>query len=114
MPPARRALAGLARQAALDADNPRVHYLAAGAHLRLGDATAGARAIDRALALRPDDFGTLYNAACYFALAGDSERALDLLERATAGGGYPDWIEHDPDLVSLREQPRFRELLARA
>jgi adenylate cyclase len=110
----RRALVGLRRQAELEPDNPRIHYLAAGAHVRLGDPDAGRESMDTALRLRPDDYGTLYNGACFFSLVGDHERALDLLERAIqAGVGYPDWIEHDPDLAPLRTLPRYRELLAR-
>jgi len=110
----RRALSGLKRQAELEPDNPRVHYLAAGAYARIGDVQAGRQAMEHALQLRPDDYGTLYNGACFYSLAGEHERALELLERAVqAGVGYPDWIEHDPDLLPLRELPRFRELLAR-
>jgi adenylate cyclase len=110
----RRAIVGLRRQAELEPDNPRVHYLAAGAHARLGDATAGRAAMEQALRLRPDDYGTLYNGACFYALVGDHDTALDLLERAIqAGVGYPQWIEHDPDLAPLRGLPRYRELLAR-
>jgi adenylate cyclase len=108
----RRALAGLQRQALLEPDNPRVHYLAAGALARLGDVPAGRAAMEKALQLRPDDYGTLYNGACFYCLAGDEERALELLERAVrAGVGYPDWIEHDPDLAPLRTHPRYQRLL---
>jgi Flp pilus assembly protein TadD len=104
----------LRRQAELEPDNPRVHYLAAGAHARLGEVQAGREAMEHALRLRPDDYGTLYNGACYYSQAGDPERALDLLERAIqAGVGYPDWIEHDPDLAALRSLPRFKALQAR-
>jgi adenylate cyclase len=110
----RRALAGLRRQAELEPDNPRVHYLAAGAYARIGEVQAGCAEIEKALRMRPDDYGTLYNGACFYSLAGDHARALDLLERAIqAGVGYPDWIGHDPDLAPLRALPRYRDLLAR-
>jgi hypothetical protein len=67
-----------------------------------------------ALHLRPNDYDTLYNCACYFARAGELERALDLLERAVATGqGFRDWIEHDADLNSLRGLPRFKDIMAR-
>ena len=84
-------------------------------HQRLGDTAAGEPLIEAALRLRPDaDFAVLYNAACFYAIGGDSQRALDLLERAIdAGVGHPGWIEHDTDLATLREQSRFKELLAR-
>ena len=64
--------------------------------------------------LRPSDYAVLYNSACYFSLAGDTARAMDVLERACAsGGGRRDWIEHDPDLVALRATPRFKALMER-
>jgi adenylate cyclase len=111
---ARRALAGLRRQAELEPDNPRVFYLAAGSHVRVGDIAAGRAAMETALRLRPDDYGTLYNGACFYSLVGDTERALELLEQAgRTGSGYLDWLEHDPDLAPLRGLPRFQAMLAR-
>jgi adenylate cyclase len=88
--------------------------MAAGLLLRRGDVEGGRREIDLALSLRPADFDTLYNAACFHALAGEPTRALDLLERAVETGlGFRDWIEHDSELDSLRDDPRFQALLAR-
>jgi hypothetical protein len=47
--------------------------------------------------------------ACFHALIGDNERALDLPEWALAQGeGFLDWIQHDADLNGLRELPRYR------
>jgi adenylate cyclase len=108
---ARRALAALLRQMEFEPENARLHYMAAGAHMRLGDIDAGRREIETALRLRPDDFVTLYNAACFHSLAGDAERALDLLERAIPGGGNRDWMANDPDLANLRGHPRFEAVL---
>jgi hypothetical protein len=37
-----------------------------------------------------------------------------MLDRAVATGrGFRAWIEHDPDLDSLRALPRFQEIVAR-
>ncbi|MBP8176637.1 MAG: tetratricopeptide repeat protein, partial [Xanthomonadales bacterium] len=109
------ALPGLLRQVELEPDNPRAKYFAALMHQRLGDTAAGVPLVEAALRLRPEpDFAVLYNAACFYAIGGESGRALDLLERAIdAGVGHPGWIEHDTDLATLREQSRFKELLAR-
>jgi hypothetical protein len=42
------------------------------------------------------------------------DAAMDLLEKNIARGfGNRDWIEHDSDLDSLRDDPRFVTLLAR-
>ncbi|MFL6541437.1 MAG: TPR end-of-group domain-containing protein [Chthoniobacterales bacterium] len=72
--------------------------------------------IARSLAIAPDDILTQYNAACTYTRLGDLERALDLLERVirarTSIGAWRKWIEHDPDLNSVRDHPRFGELLA--
>jgi adenylate cyclase len=109
---AQRAATGLLRQCEMEPENGRLHYMVAGVLLRLGRREEALAYADKALRLRPDDFSTLYNLACVYSLAGDSERALDMLERAFGhGGGYFDWIVNDPDLVSLRELPRFKQLL---
>jgi adenylate cyclase len=110
---ARRALEGLRKQMLLEPDNPRVRYMASGLLLRLGEPAEGLRLADEALALRPNDFSTLYNVACTYCLAGDHAHALDLLERAVARGGFVAWMQHDPDLAPLRETPRFRAMMAR-
>jgi adenylate cyclase len=111
---ARRALKLALAEAEMDPENGRARYLAAGLQLRLGDVEGGRRNVEAALRLRPEDFGTLYNAACFHALAGEPDRALDLLDRAIATGqGFRDWIEHDHDLASLRGLPRFQQIMAR-
>ena len=110
---ARRALSGLIRQCEMEPDNARPHYMIAGLLQRLGRGEEGSVYAEKALRMRPDDFGTLYNLACFYSLAGNCERALDLLERAIgSGGGYYDWIIHDPDLAALRDLPRFQQLVA--
>ena len=108
---ARQALAGLIHQAELEPENARVRYLAAGLFLRLGDKQSGRPYVEAALRLKPDDFGTIYNAACYYSQAGDIACALDLLEQKPVSNLA--WIEHDPDMAPLREHPRFKAILAR-
>ena len=45
---------------------------------------------------------------------GPEEQALEVLERLFARGwGKRDWIDHDPDYDCLRDDPRFKKLLAR-
>ena len=68
--------------------------------------------INRALELYPEDAGVLINAACLFALDGNKEKSLSILEHAFRKGvGNLKWISHDPDFDSLKNEPRFIALL---
>jgi adenylate cyclase len=59
---------------------------------------------------------TWYNAACSYALAGDKEKAIDLLTRAFGTGRITnrDHVRADADLASLKDDPRFAALVTRA
>ncbi len=51
-----------------------------------------------------------YNAACYLALAGQREGALAAWQRVADEGGIDvRWAQVDPDLDSIRDDPRFEE-----
>jgi hypothetical protein len=79
-------------------------------HLSLGQEAVAA---GFGVAMRPDDWSVLYNAACFYSSVGEHERALDLLERAlNHGGGYLEWMRHDTDLDPLRGHPRFEKLMS--
>jgi hypothetical protein len=68
----------------------------------------------RALELYPDVMSAMISATCLHAQLGQKDQALDMLERLVARGWCKrDWIEHDPDYDSLRDDPRFKKLLAR-
>jgi len=111
---AMEALASTSHQAEIDPENARAHYFAAGLMNYLGVGDGGRSAIETALRMRPDDFDVLYNASCYYALAGDADRSLDLLEEAVnRGQGFLDWIEHDSDYAKVRHLPRFKEIVGR-
>jgi tetratricopeptide (TPR) repeat protein len=61
---------------------------------------------DRALAL--------YSQACALALAGEKEKAIDAAGRAVeAGFREKSLFERDPDLASIREEARFKQLIAK-
>jgi adenylate cyclase len=98
----------------LNPDEARPYVLAAGALARLGRRERAKECIDRAYSLAPDDDAILYNAGCALAILGEHEDALDALEKAIdAGLAGGDWVPQDPDWESLRDQPRFKELVAR-
>lgn len=67
----------------------------------------------RALAINPDDPLLLYNISCMYAMLGNPDEALSCLEKAVDKGyGQKDWVEHDSDLDSLRQLPRFQTIVA--
>jgi tetratricopeptide (TPR) repeat protein len=70
--------------------------------------------VEQLVAEGPDHWGLHYNAACFEALAGDSDAALAHLRRAKeldADGQSTQYLREDSDLDSLRDDPRFEELL---
>jgi hypothetical protein len=71
--------------------------------------------LDRELVLRmPNDDTVRYNLACSLALSGLADEALAALERACElGYADADQLRADADLASLRDLPRFRDLVAR-
>lgn len=68
----------------------------------------------RSLDLDPDNMSALVCAACLHARAGLKNEAIQILERVFARGwGKRDWVENDPDYDVLRDDPRFRQLVAK-
>ena len=64
--------------------------------------------------IRPDRPIPWYNLACSYALLGMVDRAFESLERALRlGYGHIHHLRRDPDLKSLRRDPRFARLLRR-
>ena len=58
-----------------------------------------------------DDASVVYNLSCNYALLGDLEKSIALLERVSNMPANHDWASKDPDLVNLHGHPRFRELM---
>ena len=79
----------------------------------MGDRAEAVRWLDRALWIDPDDAQAQYNAACTWALLGEVDRSLDVLEGWAKRGGAlaRNWLERDPDLDVIRSHPRFAKLL---
>jgi len=66
------------------------------------------------LALARKQFVSPYGIASYYAVTGESDSALDWLEKAYAErDGTLVWLKVHPRLDSIRGEPRFRDLLAR-
>ena len=98
----------------LNPDEARAYSLGASVLIRLGKTKDSKQWTQQAMTLAPNDPLILYNAACNWALLGESDHALDGLERALdAGVAVGDWIRHDPDFASLRDHPRFQAIVKR-
>jgi TolB-like protein/Flp pilus assembly protein TadD len=68
----------------------------------------------RVLEAQTEDGLILYNLGCFFSIAGESENALDALERSyEAGLSDPDWMAQDSDLDNIRDLPRYKSLVER-
>jgi serine/threonine protein kinase/Tfp pilus assembly protein PilF len=79
----------------------------------LGEPERGLEWVGRVMEAGTDDALLLYNAACFYSLAGRADEAFDALERSfRAGLVDPEWMRHDSDLDRIRDDPRFEELLA--
>lgn len=89
-------------------DNQRAYYLGSGGLAMLGEKARANEWIERALEMNPDDLGTRYNAACFYAMQGDIEKALDCLENSITSRA---WIENDADLNALHGHPRYQAVL---
>ena len=96
--------------AVIDVEFPRDSIPKVYDALKLGETGRAIADYSRALALDPESKSTRYNIACLYARAGRTDDALDLLENSIT---FRRWIENDPDLESLRAEPRYRALIAR-
>jgi TolB-like protein/Tfp pilus assembly protein PilF len=98
----------------LHPDDTRARYMGANALLILGDREKSLEWARAAIAQEPDEPMVLYNVGCIFSLAGETEKAINVLERAVERGlTQRGWFEHDSNLDPLRAHPRFQELLKR-
>ncbi|EJC83104.1 putative integral membrane protein [Rhizobium leguminosarum bv. trifolii WSM2297] len=67
----------------------------------------------RSLATDPSDINIQYNAACTYALLGEIDQAIDVLEAwmPQVGAEMRLWFKNDSDLDSIRSHPRYSRLL---
>jgi len=111
---AARALHAVDVRLAGEPDDSRAVHLGAVLAARLGQRERALGYVERALQLRPDEFATLYNCACTYAVLRMDDEALAMLDHAVGSGrGDLGWIEHDPDFEPLRGDPRFAAVIAR-
>jgi len=77
-----------------------------------GESEESIRHLQTAVALRPNDGNTLYNAACTYGIMGRKIEALETLKKAFAAGySLRDWAAKDGDLDCLHDNPEFQKLV---
>ena len=110
----REAINRALRHLELDPANDRALSLGAIDLLNAGENEKAFEWQEKALKLKPEEPGVLFNAACFYARVGMHNKALEFLETfVNKGYGSRSWIEHDPDYDSIRDHPRFKALLLR-
>ena len=108
------ALSTLNQHIRLNPHDTRALYMSALNLFRVGEKQRAMELAEQALRQDQDEPVVLYNVACFYAIQGDHERAIELLEKAVAlGFGDRAWIETDSDLDPLHAHPRFAALLAK-
>jgi len=103
------------RAEALGFEEPMLEFRRGLAHLTARMVALGIRDFDRFMKENPEsrDAATAaYNVACAHALMRNRDRALDWLAKSiTMGFRQFDHARRDPDLESIREDPRFEAIL---
>jgi adenylate cyclase len=98
---------------AIEPDNGGALGFAVSALVCLGDFERAKTRAEDAMLLDPDNTQLTYNLACAMTKAGETEFALELLDRAidrVGEEGYL-WAQVDTDLDSVRGDPRFTAIM---
>ncbi|MGB7295656.1 MAG: protein kinase [Candidatus Aminicenantales bacterium] len=108
----RKTLENAKRSVELFPEDTRALYMGASAAISLGETELGLEWAERISSAHPRETMTLYGVACTYALVGRTEKAVECMEEAVKFGTIQrKWLEHDPDLKSIREHPRFKALI---
>jgi adenylate cyclase len=103
---------------AQDPSNGAVMAYSAYALATLGEAERAKARMNRALLIDPDDWNMRYNFACVLLIhLNEMDAALDVLGPVlenVAASYYLGHIKVDPDFVRLRDNPRFKAMIAAA
>ncbi len=114
---ARRTLARAEKEMATDADNGSAMGIMFSCLVCLGETERAKEWARRAVLIDPDNLGMRYNLACDFVVSvQDHDMALEMLRPVceNAGNEQIAWIRVDPDMDPLRDDPRFKRLVAEA
>ena len=102
----------LRQQLEMVPEDVRARILLAGNLAHFGEKDECMRHLQTAVALRPNDGNTLYNAACAYGVLARKTEAIATLKKAIgAGYGNLNWAARDSDLDCLHGDPEFRKLV---
>jgi len=108
----RRIVGVLRQQLEMVPEDVRARILLAANLSYFGEAEESVRHLQTAVALRPNDGNTLYNAACTYGILQRKAEALETLKKAVAAGyGNMNWVAKDSDLDCLHDDPEFQKLV---
>jgi len=82
-------------------------------HAMRGERKAALDNVDAALRLNPQSPGLLFKAGIAYQQLGETQRALEVLEKAVAAGVSPATVRDTPNFDGLRANPRFMKLIQR-
>ena len=100
-----------------DQNNSAVASYSAYALAAIGETERALARMERALLIDPNNFNMRYNFACALSVySKDKDAALDMLGPAlkTLTDAFLPYVKADPDLELLREEPRYKSMLAAA
>jgi len=93
-------------------EDARARMLLASRYAWLGRKIDACHHLEKAVAMRPNDPNTLYNAACTYGNLQMKQEALTMIVRSVETGFTDtDWISRDPDLDCLHGDPEFERLI---
>lgn len=93
-------------------DDPRGHMFYAIESGEAGHMETATKELKKAMELSSGDARTLYSAACFYAMRGDKQLAIDMFKKALAAGyQHYEWIKRDPDLDNIRNEAEFIEMM---
>ena len=94
-------------------DDNRAWNMGAFALQTLGDPAGAGEWMETSIRNAPRNSILTYNAACFYALNGDSKKSLDYLSQTADWGCLNlNWLEQDTDLDPVRDSQRFKEIVA--
>ncbi len=111
-----RALKRIEKVVAVEPDHGSALGYGAGCLARLGELDRSREWASRAILLDPDNVNLHFNYACAMARSGETDTALEALERIinNVSAGTLKWMRTDTDFNSIRDDPRFVMMLSKA